>query len=59
MIGDDLEADVLGAQRAGIPGRPGARTGKFTERDEDGIDDDHPQHVVDSIADLPGLLGLR
>lgn len=58
MVGDDLEADVLGAQRAGIPGVL-VRTGKFTQRDEDGIDDDRPQHVVDSIADLPGLLGLR
>jgi ribonucleotide monophosphatase NagD (HAD superfamily) len=58
MVGDDLEADVLGAQRAGIPGVL-VRTGKFTEKDEDGIDDDRPQHVVDSIADLPELLGLR
>ena len=58
MVGDDLEADVLGAQRAGIAGVL-VRTGKFTEKDEDGIDDDRPQHVVDSIADLPGLLGLH
>jgi HAD superfamily hydrolase (TIGR01450 family) len=57
MVGDDLEADVLGAQRAGIASVL-VRTGKFTEKDEEGIDDDRPQHVVDSIADLPGLLGL-
>jgi ribonucleotide monophosphatase NagD (HAD superfamily) len=55
MVGDDLEADVLGAQRAGITGVL-VRTGKFSDKDEEG--DDRPQHVVDSIADLPGLLGL-
>jgi hypothetical protein len=32
------------------------RTGKFSDKDEEG--DDRPQHVVDSVADLPGLLGL-
>jgi HAD superfamily hydrolase (TIGR01458 family) len=63
MVGDDLEADVLGAQRAGITGVL-VRTGKFSEKDEEGRQDsdeqgdDRPQHVVDSIADLPGLLGL-
>jgi HAD superfamily hydrolase (TIGR01458 family) len=57
MVGDDLEADVLGAQRAGITGVL-VRTGKFSEKDEEGNGDDRPQHVVDSIADLPGLLGL-
>jgi HAD superfamily hydrolase (TIGR01458 family) len=58
MVGDDLEADVLGAQRAGIAGVL-VRTGKYSEQDEQGDGDDRPQHVVDSIADLPGLLGLR
>jgi ribonucleotide monophosphatase NagD (HAD superfamily) len=63
MVGDDLEADVLGAQRAGITGVL-VRTGKFSEKDEEGRQDsdeqgdDRPQHVIDSIADLPGLLGL-
>jgi HAD superfamily hydrolase (TIGR01458 family) len=62
MVGDDLEADVLGAQRAGITGVL-VRTGKFTDKDEEGGQDedgsdDRPRHVVDSIADLPGLLGL-
>jgi phosphoglycolate phosphatase-like HAD superfamily hydrolase len=32
------------------------RTGKYSEKDEHG--EDRPQHVVDSITDLPGLLGL-
>ena len=59
MVGDDLDADVLGAQRAGIAGVL-VRTGKYSERDEHGGRDetDRPQHVVDSVADLPGLLGL-
>ena len=57
MVGDDLEADVLGAQRAGITGVL-VRTGKYSEKDEEGDTGDRPQHVVDSIADLPALLGL-
>ena len=62
MVGDDLEADVLGAQRAGIAGVL-VRTGKYSEKDEQGSEDgehgaDRPQQVVDSIADVPGLLGL-
>jgi HAD superfamily hydrolase (TIGR01458 family) len=63
MVGDDLEADVLGAQHAGIAGVL-VRTGKYSEKDEegsqegDGRGDERPQHVVDSIADLPALLGL-
>ena len=57
MVGDDLEADVLGAQEHGITGVL-VRTGKFRPVDEDGVDGHRPQHVVDSIAELPGLLGL-
>jgi HAD superfamily hydrolase (TIGR01458 family) len=54
MVGDDLEADVLAAQRAGITGVL-VRTGKYlprTLRDASGT----PDHVVDSIADVPGML---
>ncbi len=58
MVGDDLEADVLGAQRAGITGVL-VRTGKYSEKDEEGDGPaDRPQHVIDSIADLPALLDL-
>src|SRR5918997_1005668 len=39
MVGNDLEADVLGAQRAGIPGVL-VRTGKYTEQDEPGKDEE-------------------
>jgi HAD superfamily hydrolase (TIGR01458 family) len=56
MVGDDIESDVLAAQRAGITGVL-VRTGKYlpeTQRDAGGS----PDHVVDSFADLPALLGL-
>ncbi|OXY94923.1 TIGR01458 family HAD-type hydrolase [Streptomyces diastatochromogenes] len=56
MVGDDIESDVLGAQRIGITGVL-VRTGKFqpeTLASASGA----PDHVVDSFADLPALLGL-
>lgn len=54
MVGDDVEADVLGARAAGASGIL-VRTGKFREED---LDRAGPHHVLDSVADLPGLLGL-
>ncbi|MCW2883216.1 MAG: hydrolase [Streptosporangiaceae bacterium] len=57
MVGDDIEADVLAAQRAGITGVL-VRTGKFlprTLREAGGT----PDHVLDSIADVSALLGLH
>ncbi|WP_327319385.1 HAD-IIA family hydrolase [Streptomyces sp. NBC_01235] len=54
MVGDDIESDVLAAQRAGITGVL-VRTGKYlpeTHRSASGT----PDHVIDSFADLPGLL---
>jgi HAD superfamily hydrolase (TIGR01458 family) len=54
MVGDDIEADVLAAQRSGITGVL-VRTGKYlpeTHRNATGT----PDHVVDSFADLPALL---
>ncbi|MFB0537736.1 MAG: TIGR01458 family HAD-type hydrolase [Anaerolineae bacterium] len=49
MIGDDIEVDVGGAQRAGLKGIL-VRTGKFRETDLlRGIE---PDGVMDSIADL-------
>ncbi|MFI1761072.1 HAD-IIA family hydrolase [Streptomyces sp. NPDC020800] len=56
MIGDDIESDVLAAQRLGITGVL-VRTGKFLPeavRRASGS----PDHVLDSFAGLPGLLGL-
>jgi HAD superfamily hydrolase (TIGR01458 family) len=57
MVGDDLEADVLGAQSHGIEGVL-VRTGKYQESDEDGAHGQKPRHVLDSVADLPALLGI-
>ncbi|MGW2571377.1 HAD-IIA family hydrolase [Streptomyces sp. NPDC001537] len=54
MVGDDIESDVLAAQRAGITGVL-VKTGKYlpeTHRDASGT----PNHVIESFADLPGLL---
>ncbi|MFH8472349.1 HAD-IIA family hydrolase [Streptomyces sp. NPDC018000] len=54
MVGDDIESDVLAAQRAGLTGVL-VRTGKYlpeTHRAADGT----PDHVIDSFADLPALL---
>lgn len=50
MVGDDLRADVEGAQRAGLAGVL-VRTGKFTPADL--RTDVVPDAVLDSIADLP------
>ncbi|MEU3915325.1 MULTISPECIES: HAD-IIA family hydrolase [unclassified Streptomyces] len=56
MVGDDVESDVLAAQRSGITGVL-VRTGKYlpeTHRAASGT----PDHVLDSFADLPALPGL-
>lgn len=54
MVGDDLDADVLGAQASGIAGVL-VRTGKFRpetlERSAS-----RPAAVIDSVADLPALI---
>ncbi|MFJ9929651.1 TIGR01458 family HAD-type hydrolase [Streptomyces misionensis] len=56
MVGDDVETDVLAAQRAGLTGVL-VRTGKFQP---DALEQASgtPDHVVDSFADVPALLGL-
>jgi len=54
MVGDDIETDVLAAQRQGLTGVL-VKTGKYlprTHRTASGI----PDHVLDSFADLPALL---
>jgi HAD superfamily hydrolase (TIGR01458 family) len=49
MVGDDVEADVVGAKRAGLVGIQ-VRTGKW-QADAGGAD-----LVIDSVADLPGVV---
>jgi HAD superfamily hydrolase (TIGR01458 family) len=54
MIGDDIHADVLGAQAVGISGVL-VRTGKFRESDLTG-NERSPDHILDDIGQLPSLL---
>ncbi len=54
MVGDDVVNDVLGAQRAGLVGAL-VRTGKFLPADLE-RPEGRPDHVLDSVADLPALL---
>ncbi|WP_193433638.1 TIGR01458 family HAD-type hydrolase [Streptomyces fodineus] len=56
MVGDDVESDVLAAQRAGLTGVL-VRTGKFQQETLEGASGT-PDHVLDSFADLPALLEL-
>lgn len=50
MIGDDVQADVAGAQAAGLRGAL-VRTGKFRPADLQG--EVRPEAVLDSLAELP------
>jgi HAD superfamily hydrolase (TIGR01458 family) len=53
MIGDDIEGDVEGAQKAGLRGVL-VRTGKFREQDLAGTI--RPDAVLDSIAEISQLI---
>ncbi len=53
MVGDDIEFDVLGAQKNRIRGVL-VKTGKFREEDlKKGI---NPDYIIETINDLPGLI---
>ena len=62
MVGDDLNNDVLAAQVVGMTGVL-VRTGKFRQDTLDRWAADEfamqPNHVIDSVADLPRLLKLQ
>ncbi|MEE4419812.1 MULTISPECIES: HAD-IIA family hydrolase [Streptomyces] len=55
MVGDDVESDVLAAQRCGITGVL-VRTGKYQPEAVEAADGT-PDRVIDAFADLPELLG--
>ncbi|WP_040792845.1 HAD-IIA family hydrolase [Nocardia paucivorans] len=55
MIGDDLHSDVLAAQAVGMVGVL-VRTGKFHPAVLASARPVHPDHIIDSVADLPALL---
>jgi HAD superfamily hydrolase (TIGR01450 family) len=61
MVGDDLNIDVLAAQVVGMTGVL-VRTGKFRKEVLDRWAADEfamqPSHVIDSVAELPEILGL-
>jgi HAD superfamily hydrolase (TIGR01458 family) len=54
MIGDDVDSDVVAAQRTGIRGVL-VKTGKYLPRDHEKAAL-APDHVLDSFAGLPGLI---
>jgi len=54
MVGDDIETDVLAAQRQGLTGAL-VKTGKYLPRTHHTASGT-PDHVLDSFADLPDLL---
>ena len=58
MVGDDLHNDVLGAQAAALIGVL-VRTGKFRAEALEKVESDEfgpvPDHIIDSVADLPAL----
>ncbi|PPD44410.1 MAG: TIGR01458 family HAD-type hydrolase [Methylobacter sp.] len=55
IIGDDIDVDVGGGQRAGLKGVL-VKTGKYRQAYA-GSSSIKPDVVIDSIRDLPGLLG--
>ncbi|MGU3292978.1 HAD-IIA family hydrolase [Williamsia sp. M5A3_1d] len=59
MVGDDMHNDVLGAQASAMIGVL-VRTGKFRASALETLQADEfgpvPDHVIDSVADLPALL---
>jgi ribonucleotide monophosphatase NagD (HAD superfamily) len=52
MAGDDIASDVLAAQSAGLTGVL-VKTGKFRPDD---LSRGRPDHVIDSVAELPALM---
>jgi HAD superfamily hydrolase (TIGR01458 family) len=56
MIGDDINVDILGAKNAGL-NTILVKTGKFREHIL--VDSTiKPDHIIESVADLPTLFGL-
>jgi len=53
-VGDDIETDVLAAQRHGLTGVP-VKTGKHLPSTHHGASGT-PDHVLNPFADLPALL---
>ena len=56
MVGDDIEADIGGALNAGMTSVL-VKTGKFRAETLRSYDI-KPSYIIDSIADLPGIIDL-
>jgi ribonucleotide monophosphatase NagD (HAD superfamily) len=56
MVGDDVNSDVLAAQHLGMTGVL-VRTGKYRAADVEAAPGE-PDHVIDSLVELPAILGL-
>ena len=56
IIGDDIDADVGGGQKAGLKGIL-VKTGKYRQAYTD-ASEIKPDYIIDSVSDLPKLLGL-
>jgi len=56
MIGDDIDVDVGGSQQIGLKGIL-VKTGKYRQNYAE-ASVIKPDFLIDSIADLPNLLGL-
>lgn len=56
IIGDDIDADVAGGQRAGLKGIL-VKTGKYRQAYAD-ASAVKPDLLIDSVADLPAMLGI-
>jgi len=57
VVGDDPESDILGGRRAGLTTIQ-VRTGKFDpDRHARAPEEERPHHVVDSLGDVPAILG--
>ena len=54
MVGDSLSSDIVGAKAVGSQGIL-VRTGKFSA-DEVSRSDVKPDHIVDSLEAVPGLV---
>ena len=57
VVGDDIDVDVLGAKNAGM-GSVLVKTGKFRE-DVIAFSKIKPDHIIDSVSDLPSLFKLN
>jgi HAD superfamily hydrolase (TIGR01458 family) len=56
VVGDDIDSDIRGAREAGLTAIQ-VRTGKFDPGQLETVEPAHaPHHVIDSIAELPGVL---